>query len=65
MTPPERSSRSGAVTVTVMATWVTAGEVITTDGAEAEGIITDGDTTTDELTLTICGAGRPVWRPVG
>jgi hypothetical protein len=34
-------------------TWATAGVAIITDGAEAEGIITDGDTTTDDFPLMI------------
>ena len=39
----------------VTVTW--AGMAIITDGAEAEGIITDGDTTTDELKLTTLRCG--------
>jgi len=41
--------------VMVTVTW--AGMAIITDGAEAEGIITDGDTTTDDLKLMILQCG--------
>ena len=49
------------VTVTVTVTWAAAGAAIITDGAEAEGIITDGGTTTDDFSADdSMEAGRPM-----
>ena len=40
------------------------GTAIITDGAEAEGIITDGDTTTDDFPLMILWKRPPIWLPL-
>jgi len=47
----------------VMGTVTWAGMAIITDGAEAEGIITDGDTIGDDLKPMILRSG-PIWRPL-
>jgi hypothetical protein len=46
----KQSSRSRAVTVTVVAIWATAAAVTITDGVEAEAIITPG-----VITITTTG----------